>query len=358
MPVAHRAALVAAIASLLALTTACQRTSDANTAADAAPYVRTATVTPVTASSRALSGTVRARFESPLAFQVGGRILTRQADAGQSVQAGQVLFTLDPIDLEQALRSAEADLKAAEAALRTAQADFERFRQLQDSQFVSAQAVERAALAVRQAQSGRDAEAARFTQVRNALGYAQLRSPAAGVLMEVSGQPGQVVSAGQPVAVLAQAGEREIEVFFPDGVLPPRTGEAILPDGQTRPLTLREAAPVVDASGRTRRARYTVPNLPQTLALGSIVSTRFADGGNPATAQAQWRVPIGALDERGHGPHVWRVRDGRLEPVPVRVLALDDRQATVAGALKAGEHVVALGTHLLKDDMRVRELAR
>jgi RND family efflux transporter MFP subunit len=289
---------------------------------------------------------------------VSGRILTRRADAGQAVQAGQVLMTLDPVDLEQTVRTAQADAEASEAALRTAQSDLERLRALRARQFVSEQAVERATLTVREAQSRRDAAAARLAQARNALGYAQLRSPAAGVLLEVSGQPGQVVNAGQPVAVLAQAGEREIEVYFPDGVLPPRTGEAILPDGQTRPLTLREAAPVVDASGRTRRARYTVPNLPETLALGSIVSTRFADGGNPATAQAQWRVPIGALDERGQGPRVWRVRDGRLEPVPVRVLALDDRQATVAGELQANERVVALGTHLLKEDMRVRELAR
>jgi hypothetical protein len=52
------------------------------------------------------------------------------------------------------------------------------------------------------------------------------------------------------------------------------------------------------------------------------------------------------------------VREGRLEPVPVRVVAVDDRQAVVVGDLQAHERVVALGTHLLKDDMRVRELAR
>jgi RND family efflux transporter MFP subunit len=359
----HRASLLLVALSLILLS-GCQRNTPAK-ASDTSepPFVRSVAVEPAGATMRTLSGTVRARIEAPLAFQVGGRILARRIDAGQAVSAGQVLFTLDPVDLEQTVRTAQADLDAAEAALSSAQADLGRVRQLRDSQFVSDQAVERASLAAREAQSRRDAAAARLTQARNAQGYAALRSPAAGVLMDVSGQPGQVVSAGQTVAVLAQSGQREIEVFFPDGVMPPPEGEAILPDGQTQPLRLREVAPVVDASGRTRRARYTAAELPAMLALGSIVNTRFSTadtalGAAGQTTATSWRVPIGALDERGQGPRVWRVREGRLEPVPVRIVSVDDRQAVVVGDLQAQERVVALGTHLLKEDMRVRELAR
>ncbi|MFN3432681.1 MAG: HlyD family efflux transporter periplasmic adaptor subunit, partial [Candidatus Sericytochromatia bacterium] len=62
----------------------------------------------------------------------------------------------------------------------------------------------------------RDAAQARLSQVRNGRAYAQLRTPAAGIVTEVTGQAGQVVAAGQPVATLAQAGAREVEVFFPE----------------------------------------------------------------------------------------------------------------------------------------------
>lgn len=349
------AALVAAIALSAALA-GCQRTAETG-AADAAPYVRTAAVQAAGAAAQGLSGTVRARVEAPLAFQVGGRVMARRADAGQSVAAGQVLFEIDPVDLEQAVRAAEADAAAAETAWRTAQADLARVRELQSRAFVSTQALERAELTLRETQSRRDAAAARLTQARNARGYAQLRSPAAGVLVDVSGQPGQVVAAGQPVAVLAQHGEREVEVHFPDGMLPPAQGEAVLPDGQRRPLRLREAAPVVDALGRTRRARYTVGDLPAAVALGSVVGARFALPG-AATDEPLWRVPIGALDERGQGPRVWRLRNGRLEPVVVQIRAVDDRLATVAGGLQADDRVIALGTHLLQEGMAVRELPR
>lgn len=358
MPVAvHRpTALLAALCLTVALT-GCQRGADTAPVADEAPFVRTAVVEPAGPAAQGLSGTVRARVESPLAFQVGGRVIARRVDAGQTVSAGQVLFELDPADLEQTVRTAEADATAAETAWRTAQADLARVRELQARSFVSAQALDRAELTVRESQSRRDAASARLVQARNARGYAQLRAPAAGVLVDVSGQPGQVVAAGQPVAVLAQRGEREVEVNFPDGVLPPAQGDAVLPDGQRLPLRLREAAPMVDALGRTRRARYTVGELPATVALGSVVGARFALPG-AASGNPLWRVPVGALDERGQGPRVWRLRDGKPEPVSVQIRAVDDRQATVAGALQPGDRVIALGTHLLQEGMTVRELAR
>ena len=45
-------------------------------------------------------------------------------------------------------------------------------------------------------------------------------------------------------------------------------------------------------------------------------------------------------------------------PVPVRVLALNSETARIRGPLVAGERIVALGTHLLHEGMRVRELGR
>ncbi|WP_334135205.1 efflux RND transporter periplasmic adaptor subunit [Tepidimonas sp.] len=352
--------------STLLATTACQRSPASSGPASEAPrLVRTAAVQPLETPMQGLSGTVRARVEAPLAFQVGGRISARLVDAGQTVAAGTPLFRLDPVDLEQAVRAAEAEAAATDTAWRTAQADLARVRELRAREFVSAQALERAELALREAQSRRDAAQARLAQARNARGYAELRAPAAGVLVDVSGQPGQVVAAGQSVAVLAQHGAREIEVHFPDGVTPPPQGEAVLPDGQTRGLRLREAAPMVDALGRTRRVRYTVEALPDSMALGSIVSTRFARvqavpraSAAPTPATPLWRVPIGALDERGHGPRVWRLQDGQALPLPVQVVAVDDRMATVSGALQRSDRVVALGTHLLQEGMAVRELAR
>jgi signal transduction histidine kinase len=68
-----------------------------------------------------------------------------------------VLFELDPADLAEAERAAEAERKAADSAFATAQADFQRLRDLQARGFVSEQALDRARLAMREAESRRDA---------------------------------------------------------------------------------------------------------------------------------------------------------------------------------------------------------
>ena len=326
------------------------------------PFVKTVAVTGGAAQTLGLSGTVRARVESPMAFQVGGRISRRAVDAGQAVSAGQVLFELDRRDLAQSLAATEADLAGAEAGLATAEAELARYRQMREQRFTSAQEVERAELSWREAQTRRDAATARVAQARNALEYGRLQAPAAGVLIDVTGEPGQVVAAGQAVATLAQTGAREVEVYFPEGVTPPAAGEALLADGAVLPLGLRETAGAVDPQGRTRRARYTVLQRQDELVLGAVLRARFAaaDAAGTGTGAAgmDFRVPLGAIDERGQGPRVWRFQEGAVTPVPVRVLALDGEYARIHGPLSAGERVVALGTHLLQEGMAVRELGR
>ena len=345
----------AAVAAVLALALAACGPRQPAPAAAAAPLVRVATPVPVAGATLGASGTVRARVEAPLAFQVGGRIAERRADAGQAVRAGQPLLMLDPRDLDQAQQAADAEHAAALAALATAEAELARARQLAAQGFVSPQAVERAELQRRELQTRREAAAARLAQARHARGYAVLNAPAAGLLVDVRGEPGQVVTAGQAVATLAH-GAREVEVFLPDGVPPPPRGQATGPDGRTRPLVLREVAGALDPQGRTRRARYTVGADADMLALGSVVATRF-ELSQPSPA-AVYGLPIGALDERGQGARVWRVRDGRVETVPVQVLVVDDTQARVAGALGPQDRVVTLGTHLLQPGMAVRETSR
>jgi RND family efflux transporter MFP subunit len=349
------------IAGMMLLAVAACDSRPSAEAAPQPPWVRTAAVGAVAADAYGASGTVRARVESPLSFQVQGRIVARLADANQTVAAGQPLMRLDERDLEQAVQAASAELAAAQAALATVDADLKRNLELQRSNFISAQAVERTELARREAQSRRDAAAARLAQARNARGYAVLASPASGVLLEVTGELGQVVAAGQPVALLAQGTAREIEVFLPEQLPPPAQGQAVLPDGRTLPLRLREVAGAVEPQGRTRRARYTVGEGASALVLGAVVRARFDGVSQAAPAAggagaAVFTVPIGALDERGQGVRVWRVREGQLAAMPVQVLAVDDRHAKVSGALAVGERVVALGTQLLREGMPVREL--
>lgn len=340
------------LASVLAgLLGACGGDSAApESAAAALPTVLTVAPRPAEFSGARMSGTVRARFETPLAFQVPGRIRARLVDAGQRVEAGQRLFELDPRDYEQQLRVARADLDAARAELATAEAETRRNRELLQREFISSQVFERVRLAEVSARERVDALQARLEQAELTLGYTRLNAATDGVLIEVRGEPGQVVAAGEPVAVLAEAGALEVQVDLPERIGVPTRGRVLDSDGAPLALSLREVAGAADAQTRTWRARYSVDDPAADLRLGSVVKVVLdVDRGQLL------EVPVGAISERGLGPQVWVVEDGLVQPVPVALIAIDTEMARILADLSGDARVVAVGTHLLKPGMRVRE---
>jgi RND family efflux transporter MFP subunit len=347
--------ILSAAAALLLLS-ACFAEKPVASATPPAPWVKTVAVGADSGAVLTLSGTVRARHETPVAFQVGGRITARHVDAGQEIRKGAALFRLDARDLEEAVRAAEAEQAAARAALETAQAEVARSRKLRAQNFIGQQALERAELAQREMHTRLDGASARLRQARNALGYADLRAQTGGVLVSVSAEAGQVVAAGQPLAVIAREGARELEVFFPDGVTPPHEGRALLPDGQTLALSLREVAGAADPQSRTWRARYRTPKAAPALPLGSLLRVDFTTAATAGAGNGTLEVPLAALDERGGGARVWRVVDGAAQPLPVQVAALLPETARIRAELPPGSRIIALGTHLLQPGMAVREL--
>ena len=87
-------------------------------------------VAPAAAGGAAFAGTMDARYESILGFQVLGRMIARDVNVGDEVKQGARLAALDPTPFQLALRNAEADLARAEAHLQEAKSTAARQRQL------------------------------------------------------------------------------------------------------------------------------------------------------------------------------------------------------------------------------------
>ena len=109
--------------------------------------VRAVKVVTVGASSLAtdleFSGEVRARIESNLGFRVAGKLLSRPAEIGQRVKAGQLLAQIDPQDYRVTADAAAAQLVAAQTNRDVAGADFKRYQDLHAQGFISAAELQR-----------------------------------------------------------------------------------------------------------------------------------------------------------------------------------------------------------------------
>jgi len=305
--------------------------------------VRTVTAERGEAAAWSLVGTVHARYESQRGFRVAGELAERIADAGDKVEEGEVLARLDATDLARQRDAARARVAEAEARVIFARSEARRLADMAATNAASEQEFDRAESQAEAFEQALIAARAELEIARNRLGYATLRAPADGVVMEVLAQPGEVVNTGEPVVRFAR-GDREIEVFIPAGRRGDDLSTARLPDGQSVPL--RDLAAGADPATRTWRARYTLPKGDES-ALGDTLRLTFRP------EETVVRVPVGALTDRGEGTAVWAVVDGTVERRPVDVIATGQDAAEVRG-LEPGTEVVAAGTHQLQAGQAVR----
>ena len=148
------------------------------------------------------AGTVAAAQRSDMGFEVAGRVTEFLVSAGETVEEGQALARLDPVDFQAALDRARADRNAA-------QADFERYDQAFKDNAVTRQDLDlaRRNLEVTQA-SLRTAE--------KALSDAELKAPFAGVVAQKLVNDFANVQAKQAVLVLEDDSSLEIDVNVPE----------------------------------------------------------------------------------------------------------------------------------------------
>lgn len=330
---------------------------------DAGPPRPVMVAQPVSAGAQALAfaGEVRAREQPVLAFRVGGRILARHVEVGDRVARGQPLAELDPDDLRLQRQAAQAQLRAAESDLDLARAERDRYRALREGRLISHSEYDTRQTAFEAAQARVRQARAQLGIAQNQSGYAVLRAPAAGAIAERRAEAGQVVTAGQPVFVLAVDGEREVAISLPEqDIAAYRVGQDVQVElwarpGRRFPGRIRELAPEADPRGRTFAARVAFDAKVAGAELGQSARVFTLESGDSALA-----VPLPAVAQFDGQPFVWALTSpgGTLRRQTVKVSAYTDTDAVIVEGLSAEDWVVIAGASLLEDGQKVLAVDR
>lgn len=323
--------------------------------------VRTLTLAASTVGSEhEYAAEIRARTESRLGFRVGGKLLSRPANLGDAVRAGQVIARLDPGDLELGQRAAEAALGAAKASYEFSAAEFKRFKELREQGFISGLELERRETALTAARAQYEQARAQADVQGNQARYATLSADAAGVITAVDAEPGAVMAAGAPVVRLAHDGPRDVVFNVPEDrvaqarALVGKSGalQVQLWNNGRQPIaaTVREVAAAADPVTRTFVVKADVGHanvrLGQTASV-KIQAQRTAEG---------IKVPLSAVFEAKGVPAVWLLdRDTMtVKTQPVRVAGAEGNEVTLADGVSAGQTIVVAGVHVLNPGQKVR----
>ena len=298
------------------------------------------------------SGVVRGRYETNLSFQVGGKIISRDVQTGSFVRAGEVLMTLDPKDIVEQSRSADAQVASAKAQLQLAKANYDRYAALFKEDAIAAAVLDQYKTQLDAAQATYDAAIAQAQQSQNALDYTALTANADGVISAVNAEVGQVVSAGQNVLTLVQTAELEAVVDIPENKISAvqigqRVSVNFWATKDTVSGTVREISPVADPASRTFAVKVSLPDL-QSIQLGMTANVSMREVSSSAIV-----LPLSAIYQTSDAAQVWLVDGGKVSLRKVEVTAFDENNVQVRG-LNAGDTVVVAGVQKLRDGQMVR----
>jgi HlyD family secretion protein len=170
-----------------------------------------------------------------------GRVLQHSLVEGESVTAGDVLVEIDPSDAEDLIRATEAELTSLKeniAAIdnqlstwrhhvETAERQLQRVRSLQAKKLASQHDIDTAENAVKEAQGQLqvlrnqrkslnaqvEAANARVSLAESQRDKLEVTAPLSGTVLIRAVETGEIVSAGQPLAVIVDLGRLELKVY-------------------------------------------------------------------------------------------------------------------------------------------------
>jgi HlyD family secretion protein len=143
------------------------------------------------------SGTIEATNVT-VSSQASGRITTAFVRAGDSVKKGEVLFRLDPTMALYQIDQAQAGVRAAQATLDQDENDGK-----SDAQ-------------IAQDKAQRDQAKIAVDMARAQLGYYTIKSPLAGVALDVPGTAGENATPGGTLAVLGDTSHLQVSIYVPE----------------------------------------------------------------------------------------------------------------------------------------------
>ena len=321
------------------------------------PLVKTMTITDAGASADVkLAAEVRPRFETRLAFRVGGRITERKAEIGQSLTAGSVVARIDAADYALAAQASQSAIVAAQADATLANAELKRYQELADKGFFSAAALEqRRTSALAAGARLKQAQASGSVQT-NQVGYANLTTPESGTVITVEADPGQVVAAGQTVVRIARGQATDVLIALPEqwlaGARAARFKVMIPAINKSFDAVVREVGAAADPATRTYPVKLSLPEDPQ-IKFGMSAQVLMS---LPTVAGAMPTLPLSAIVEQA-GKSIIYVVDEQTFTVsakPVEVVGSAVGTDVQVRGLKAGDRIVAAGGHLLAAGQKIR----
>ncbi len=303
-----------------------------------------------------VTGNIAAATSSDLAFRVGGTVVDRLVQTGDTVKAGQVLARLGTAELEANITAANAGVASAKATLDLATSDLARQKSLLDKGFTTRSTYDQATKSVDVAKAQLNIAQSQLQVAQDNLSYAELKAGSDGVITAVNMEIGQVVQPGQAVVTLAVGTAKQAVFDVSDALM--ETGEIkraeiflVAEPSVKAKVQVAEISPTVNVPTGTVTIKADIIDPPPAMTLGAVVA-----GSGSTLPVSGFLLPYSALGRADDAPVVWVVDPATNQTLPrkVRLVQYIGQTMVVDGDLKEGDLVVVQGAIFLSPKLAVK----
>ena len=304
--------------------------------------------------------------------KVSGFITKLCVKEGQSVKAGQLLFVIDNVTFEAAVRQAKASVSAAKAALATAKLTYENNQKLFKNNVIGAFDLQSSQNNYESAKAQLAQAQAAYVSAKQNLDFCYVTSPATGVIGDLPYRVGALVSASsqQPLTTVSNISSMQVYFSMTEKDLLDLTKtagglHAAIKDYPAVKLQLADGtiynqlghvatvSGVIDPTTGTvsMRADFANPDhLLKSGASGSIVV--------PHVASSAIIIPQDAVAQVQDKHFVYVVgKDNKVKYTAVTINPNDDgKNYIITSGLSIGDRIVVNGISSLQDGMEIKPL--
>lgn len=333
-------------------------------AAPPPPEVGVLTVQPTqVALEQELVGRLAPFRSADVRARVPGVLERRVYQEGSDVEEGDVLFRIDPAQLQAALGTAQGAQAQAQANYANARTAADRARQLAPTNFISKSDLDNALAAERSAEAALQAARASTQTAQINLGYATVRAPISGRAGKQQVTEGALVGQGDATLLTTvdqidplyinfsmSAGDfNRIRAMPLDREAGGGQVEIVLPDGSVHDqlATLDFSGDIVDPSSGAVQLRATLPNPDRRLLPGVYVTLRA----NMGQQSGVFLVPQAAVLRDANTAYVLVAGEGDVVVRKnVRTDRAQDGQWVISEGLSPGDRVIVSGVPKARPD--------
>ena len=309
-------------------------------------------------------GTVQAANSVTVTSRVEGQLMQIHFEEGQKVNAGDLLFTIDPRPLEIQLAQAQGQLAKDQATLANARRDLSRYQKLATTNVISQQELDTQQATVKSAEAGIKVDQAAIDSAKLQLTYSRITAPISGKMGLRQVDTGNFITAGtaMTLVVINQTAPADVLFTVPENDIPLiRMAQRTMPEltvtalskdnsirlAQGKLLTLDNQ---IDAATGTVKAKARFTNDDDLLFPNQFVNVLLQVG----QLENAVVIPNAALQMGTEGNYVWLLEaENKVRKQIVDVELQTPERVVIKSGVSAGDTLVTDGIDRLTDGTQV-----